>query len=361
MTELSDDELAAELDDEFDDWDVSQQEQGQEEQGDGDHGNRGDKDDIEGDAWHDEEGQSDAEGQASDGWGSDGDPDAMAEQLLGGMESPLGYRHAGGASAGAGPSMQVDEEEGGSRQQGGRGLAEEEEGEAHASPAKKRRTQGPQAGASGGTTAGQVSHGADNRPGQVAQGVSEQAAAGKAGQAAGAAACTHPTYWAGMCVVCGAPKPDELEAGSSGQGGADTGVSGASGRKQPSRGRPSGRGGANSGGTAAGAAGAGAGGGAGPGAGGGGGGGVTRIKHMHASAHLELSSDEAERLRQQDVARLLAARRLVLILDLDHTLLNSVRLMDVAQEQLPALNAILDKEAGNPRRLLHCLRDKNLW
>ena len=47
----------------------------------------------------------------------------------------------------------------------------------------------------------------------------------------------------------------------------------------------------------------------------------------------------------------------VLVLDLDHTILNSVRLSDVSREDEPKLQSILEQVADRgPRRLLYCLR-----
>ena len=47
----------------------------------------------------------------------------------------------------------------------------------------------------------------------------------------------------------------------------------------------------------------------------------------------------------------------VLVLDLDHTLLNSVRLCDVSPEDQAKLARILEQEAPlGQRRLLYCLR-----
>jgi hypothetical protein len=51
-----------------------------------------------------------------------------------------------------------------------------------------------------------------------------------------------------------------------------------------------------------------------------------------------------------------ATKRLVLVLDLDHTLLNSVRLNDVSPEHEKLLQGILEAEADKPHKLLHCLR-----
>jgi hypothetical protein len=234
--------------------------------------------------------------------------------------------------------------------------------------------------------------------------------------------CSHPTYWAGMCVVCGAPKPDEDSlpppaaphppAGRPGGTSSSRDPAGPSGSRAHHR-LPSGAGGSRS--RAGGAPGPGPhphhaaperGGGPLPEA-------TTRIKHMHASAHLELSGGEAERLRRLEVARLLAAKKLVLVLDLDHTLVrgdeepcgvrghevpcgmralhmirslslppspshpslflslshthpraqvNSVRLSEIAPADMAKLKGMLEQqEAEGPGpRLLYCLRDKNL-
>lgn len=60
------------------------------------------------------------------------------------------------------------------------------------------------------------------------------------------------------------------------------------------------------------------------GGGGGSGSGLVTLKHM-SRYHIELSASEAQRIQQAAASRLLAARKLVLVLDLDHTLLNSTR------------------------------------
>lgn len=60
---------------------------------------------------------------------------------------------------------------------------------------------------------------------------------------------------------------------------------------------------------------------------------------------LQLSAHEAARVATHGVSRLLASRRLVLVLDLDHTLLNTVRDIDlVGQERVLAVQQ-LEKQA----------------
>lgn len=128
---------------------------------------------------------------------------------------------------------------------------------------------------------------------------------------AAADACSHPTYWAGMCVVCGEAKPSEdgagVDGGGGGWGGSTRGSGGGGGHRSqqqqrryqpPSYHAHGGAGGAEAGG--AGASGV----------------GVTHIRHMHARAHLELTGQEADRLRKAEERRLLSARKLVLVLDL---------------------------------------------
>ncbi|KAF5839217.1 hypothetical protein DUNSADRAFT_1353 [Dunaliella salina] len=88
---------------------------------------------------------------------------------------------------------------------------------------------------------------------------------------------------------------------------------------------------------------------------------LTRIRHLHERGHMEVSTGEAARVRQREVARLLNSRRLVLILDLDHTLLHSVRLAEVPPELVTQLEAIQRAESTGQAQLLHCLRLQNLW
>ena len=57
----------------------------------------------------------------------------------------------------------------------------------------------------------------------------------------------------------------------------------------------------------------------------------------HATARyihrgLEISASEAERMRQGTASRVLAGRKLLLMLDLDHTLLNSSRFGEVDEQ-----------------------------
>lgn len=54
------------------------------------------------------------------------------------------------------------------------------------------------------------------------------------------------------------------------------------------------------------------------------------LRYLHQG--LELSAEEAERVRRSTSAQVLADRRLVLVLDLDHTLLNSTRYIDLTPE-----------------------------
>lgn len=49
--------------------------------------------------------------------------------------------------------------------------------------------------------------------------------------------------------------------------------------------------------------------------------------------NLRLANDEIARLRDKDLKNLLRHKKLYLVLDLDHTLLNSARLPDVTVEE----------------------------
>lgn len=59
---------------------------------------------------------------------------------------------------------------------------------------------------------------------------------------------------------------------------------------------------------------------------------------------LRLADDEITRLRERDLKNLLRHKKLILVLDLDHTLLNSTRLSDVTQEEGYLMNP------GDPSR-----------
>eukprot|EP00955_Chlamydomonas_euryale_P037617 350839-Chlamydomonas_euryale.AAC.1 len=125
-------------------------------------------------------------------------------------------------------------------------------------------------------------------------------------------------YWADMCVVCGTPKPQEDGLDGGGGGG---GYNHGGGGHSHSHGGGGGGAGAGHHDTqrrapsrhvheAAASAG-------GPGGGAGlAGSGLTRISHVHSKTHLEMSGGEADRLRRAEERRLLAARKLVLVLDL---------------------------------------------
>ncbi|XP_071686391.1 RNA polymerase II C-terminal domain phosphatase-like 4 [Rutidosis leptorrhynchoides] len=53
---------------------------------------------------------------------------------------------------------------------------------------------------------------------------------------------------------------------------------------------------------------------------------------------LRLADDEINRLRENDLKNLLRHKKLILVLDLDHTLLNSTRMSDVTQEEQYLMN-----------------------
>ncbi|KAH7621996.1 hypothetical protein Ndes2526B_g02821 [Nannochloris sp. 'desiccata'] len=84
------------------------------------------------------------------------------------------------------------------------------------------------------------------------------------------------------------------------------------------------------------------------------------LKYIHHG--LEVSRDEAERLRAETVQRALASRRLLLILDLDHTLLHSSRFSDLTQAQHEALHTRAAAQTGPPENLLlYHLQYMSMW
>ncbi|RAL43988.1 hypothetical protein DM860_014125 [Cuscuta australis] len=67
--------------------------------------------------------------------------------------------------------------------------------------------------------------------------------------------------------------------------------------------------------------------------------------------NLRLASDEVARLREKDLKNLLQRKKLYLVLDLDHTLLNSTRLFDISAEEEYLKDAIPDALKGSFFRL----------
>jgi hypothetical protein len=72
--------------------------------------------------------------------------------------------------------------------------------------------------------------------------------------------------------------------------------------------------------------------------GGGGGGNATSMRYIHEG--LELSNAELERAKKEEKMQLLRSGKLLLVLDLDHTLLNSARFSELSQEQHDGLHRV---------------------
>ncbi|KAK9816991.1 hypothetical protein WJX72_007937 [[Myrmecia] bisecta] len=85
------------------------------------------------------------------------------------------------------------------------------------------------------------------------------------------------------------------------------------------------------------------------------------FKYIHEG--LQLSGQEADRIRSQHLMRVLNSRKLLLVLDLDHTLLASTRLTDVDPDCQRKLHGLLELEAQGPEsaRRLHHLPHMNMW
>ena len=120
-----------------------------------------------------------------------------------------------------------------------------------------------------------------------AEPTSKRQRVGAVAAARGGSCPPHPGFMGGICIRCGALKPSEpAEPGSS-----------------PPDGSP------------------------------------LALKYIHHG--LEVSRGEAARLRAGTVQRALSSRRLLLVLDLDHTLLHSTRMTDLTPPQTAALRAVL--------------------
>ncbi|GIL83980.1 hypothetical protein Vretimale_10976 [Volvox reticuliferus] len=175
------------------------------------------------------------------------------------------------------------------------------------------------------------------------------------GAAAAAGACAHPVWVFGLCGVCGISKEAAAAAAITADDDMDQYGQymscGAGGRGSIDSSGGRGGGSLRSSASAVGSGGA-------PQAG------ILRLKHLHANMEVEVSNDEAERIRRDTVSRLLNRKRLILILDLDHTLLNSVHVGEISEDTAPQLSKVLkhEEEANlGPKRLLHRLAENKLW
>ncbi|BDA42625.1 probable RNA polymerase II subunit A C-terminal domain phosphatase [Coccomyxa sp. Obi] len=82
------------------------------------------------------------------------------------------------------------------------------------------------------------------------------------------------------------------------------------------------------------------------------------LRYIHSG--LKLSASEAERVRQQSLKRVISDKKLLLVLDLDHTLLNSTRFEEAVgfEEQLAAIQQARSED--QPESLYH-LEHMHLW
>jgi RNA polymerase II C-terminal domain phosphatase-like 3/4 len=129
-------------------------------------------------------------------------------------------------------------------------------------------------------------------------------------------ACAHPAFMFDICVVCG-----ERRATEDARGGAARGRDEGDGRGL--RGHF-----------------------------------TTSMKYIHEG--LTLSNEELEKAKREEKARVLQNGKLTLILDLDHTLLNSTQFKELTQEQHDLLHECIAREAEGlkegQRPMLYCLR-----
>ena len=85
---------------------------------------------------------------------------------------------------------------------------------------------------------------------------------------------------------------------------------------------------------------------------------TTSMRYIHEG--LTLSNDELEKAKREEKERVLRDGKLTLILDLDHTLLNSTQFKELTQEQHDLLHQCIEAEARGlkegQRPMLYCLR-----
>jgi len=130
-------------------------------------------------------------------------------------------------------------------------------------------------------------------------------------------ACAHPAFMFEICVVCGERRAAEDARGTGAARGRDEGDgSGLRGHF------------------------------------------TTSMTYIHEG--LTLSNEELEKAKREEKARVLQNGKLTLILDLDHTLLNSTQFKELTQEEHDLLHECIAREAEGlkegQRPMLYCLR-----
>lgn len=139
----------------------------------------------------------------------------------------------------------------------------------------------------------------------------------------------HPGYMGGICIRCGMIKEQEGEQGGNFPNGPNQQIHSGVDRGQR-------RHGSNGAGTD----------------------GHLTLDYIHHG--LEVSKEEAERLREETKRKALRAKRLMLVLDLDHTLLHSTRMTDVSEHDAKVLHGMLEKQSTDAPMLFH-LGHMNMW
>lgn len=83
------------------------------------------------------------------------------------------------------------------------------------------------------------------------------------------------------------------------------------------------------------------------------------LKYLHMG--LQVSAQEAERIRTQHLNFLLFKKKLLLVLDLDHTLLSSTHMADLPDDILPKLEQLLEQQGTGEEQLLFKLPHMLMW
>lgn len=83
------------------------------------------------------------------------------------------------------------------------------------------------------------------------------------------------------------------------------------------------------------------------------------LRYLHLG--LQVSSQEAERIRLQHLQSLLSKRKLLLVLDLDHTLLVSTRMADLPKDMLPKAEQLLSQQGSGEQQQLYKLPHMLMW
>lgn len=83
------------------------------------------------------------------------------------------------------------------------------------------------------------------------------------------------------------------------------------------------------------------------------------LRYLHSD--LEINKEYVRELKDREALRLIGQKKLSLVFDLDHTLLNSSQLKDITEAEMPLLENVVKQEAEAGKASLFLLNHIHMW